>query len=257
MRPCAFVPPLTAALMQSNDIKGLGVSVGVHLLLALVLSIIIGSAPPDEPPVRLVELEMGPITAPRSAARPSAQAPRPNPQPPQPEPTPDRPRPTPPTATPVQAPRVQTPPATERPIPQPRQEPEASPRPPAPPQPDPAPPQTSGGTPTGSTGQTSNPESNTGSGNTGTSGLSIEGLGSRGATCPRPSYPGVNGTVAYAVTFGPDGRYVASRPVRRGGDARIDQAVRSVIAGCRAEGLPGAADQVNQEGRVTFVFRGR
>src|SRR5690606_14917378 len=134
---------------------------------------------------------------------------------------------------------------------------DAPPRPPAPPQPDPAPPRSSGGTPTGTTGETANPENNAGSGNTGTSGLSIEGLGSRGATCPRPSYPGVNGTVTYAVTFAPDGRYVASRPLRRGGDARIERAVQSVIAGCRAEGLPGAADQDNQEGRVTFVFRGR
>lgn len=116
-----------------------------------------------------------------------------------------------------------------------------------------APPSSSGaGTPRSSGEPAPNPER--ASAGPGSSSVSIAGLGSRGASCPRPAYPGVSGTATYTVTFAPDGRYVSSRPLLRGGDARIDQAVRSVVSGCRTQALPAWAPQENWEGRVTFRF---
>ncbi|MDX1419271.1 MAG: energy transducer TonB [Rubricoccaceae bacterium] len=239
--------------MRRDDWTGLGVSLAVHLLLLLVIGVAVSAAKKPPPELRLVHLEFGPLDAPASAVRPSAYAPEETPQPPRPEPQPSPPRPTPPATTPVEPPRTPPTPPREPPLPRPETQPEAPPQPPAPPEPQPSPP-TSGGTPTGQQGTNSNPESSSGAGNTGTSGLSIEGLGNRGATCSRPPYPGVSGTVTYAVTFAPDGRYVSSRPLRRGGDARIDRAVQSIIRTCRAQSLPDAASQVNQEGRITFRF---
>ena len=235
--------------MHADDWKGLGASLGLHLLVLLIFGLVAAGSSTPEPPVKLVELEIGPIQATRSEARRAARAP--TPQPPRPEPR-EETRPTPAAPTPVKTPKPRTPPPAEQPLPKPPQEQDATPNRPATPAPTEAP--TEGGTPAGDTGATSGAEDTDGTSDSGTSGLSIEGLGSRGATCAPPRYPGVSGTVTYAVTFSPEGRYIRSRPLRRGGDARIDTAVRRVIRSCRAEPLAQGASQVDQEGRVTFRF---
>ena len=241
--------------MHPDDWKGLGVSLAVHLLLLIGFSAVFLGSKLPEPNIRLLELELIDFDVASSAARPSAAAQPIQPQPPREEPRPEPPRAQRPAPTPVQPPRTQTPPRpTEQTVPRPTPQENTPPRPPSPPVESPRENTDGGGTPAGQTGQQSNTQDGTGQGNTGTSGLSIEGLGSRGATCPRPRYPGVSGTVTYAVTFGPDGRYLGARPLVRGGDARLEQAVRSIISGCRAEPLSEAASQVNQDGRVTFRF---
>jgi hypothetical protein len=131
-------------------------------------------------------------------------------------------------------------PGTDAPAPRPEPPPETLPPQPEPPTPRPQEPAPAAPSPRAD-------------GPAGTVGVSVEGLGGRGASCPRPRHPGVGGTATYAVTFAPDGRYVSSRPLLRGGDARIDQAVRAVLSGCRAQAQT-AGDPGNQEGRVTFRF---
>jgi outer membrane biosynthesis protein TonB len=241
--------------MHSDDWKALGVSLGVHLLLFIGVGAAFLGAKMPEDSIYLLELEVIDFDMASAAARPSAAASPVDPQPPREEPRPEPPRATTPATTPVQPPRTQTPPRpTEQTVPRATPQENAQPQTPSPPAESPRENTDGGGTPAGETGNESNTTDGTGQGNTGTSGLSIEGLGSRRASCPRPGYPGVSGTVAYAVTFAPDGSYRGARPLRRGGDSRLEQAVQRVIAGCRAEPLSGAASQVNQDGVVTFRF---
>ncbi|NNF56680.1 MAG: hypothetical protein HKN04_00420 [Rhodothermaceae bacterium] len=242
--------------MHTNDWKGLGVSLVAHLVLLISFgAIFLGGKLPD-PNINLMEVELIDFDVSSASARPSAQAEPTDPQPPREVPRPEPPRAQNPTPTPVTPPRTQAPPEpTERPVPQPTPQENTEPRPPQPPVESPRENTDGGGTPTGQTGDVSNQQDGDGQGNTGTSGMSIEGLGNRRASCPRPAYPGVSGTVAYLVTFAPDGSYRGARPQRRGGDARLERAVQQVISGCRAEPLSEAASQVNQDGVVTFRFR--
>ncbi len=236
--------------IPGDDIKGLGTSLGLHLVLLLISgALIIGSKNPEKP-AHLIEIEFGDLA---SEARPSAPSPTPDPRPPQPETRPEPPRAQPPAPTPIRTPQTRAPAQGQETIARPQQQTNTPPQPPSPPTPE----RTTdggGGSPTGEQGNDSNPESNSGAGNTGSSGVAIEGLGNRRASCPRPRYPGVSGVVSYFVTFTPDGRYVSSRPQRRGGDGRLDQAAQTVLAACRAQELPSNADQVNQQGVVTFRF---
>ena len=235
---------------RNEDLKGLGASLGLHLALLLISgALIIGSKNPEHP-AHLVEIEFGSLA---SEARPSAPSPNPDPRPPQPEMRPEPPRAQQEAPTPVRTPQTRNPAQGEETIARPQQQPDTPPQPPSP-----ATPERNtdggGGTPTGEQGNDSNPDDASGRGNTGSSGVAIEGLGNRRASCPRPGHPGVNGFVSYFVTFTPEGRYVSSRPQRRGGNPRLDQAARSVLVACRAQPLPSNADQVNQQGLVTFRF---
>ncbi len=236
---------------RSDDAKGLGASLGLHLALLLIAgSLIIGSKNPEDP-AHLIEIEFGDLA---SEARPSAPSPNPDPRPPQPQTRPEPPRAQPPAPTPVRTPQTRVPAQGQEPIARPPQQATAPPQPPSPPTPE-RNTDGGGGSPTGEQGNDSNPENNSGVGNTGSAGVAIEGLGNRRASCPSPAYPGVNGVVSFFVTFTPEGRYVSSRPQRRGGNPRVDQAAQGVLAGCRAQPLPSNADQVNQQGVVTFRFR--
>lgn len=237
--------------MQKDDWTGLGVSIGTHLLaLLFVGTIILGSKNP-EPQVRLLQIEFGSIA---SSARPSAPSDNPDPRPPQPEQDPTTPREQVATQTPVQPPRTQSSAQLNETITRPQQNDTSQPDPPNPSIPD-RNTDGGGGSPDGETGQDNNPDNSDGQGNEGTSGVAVEGLGSRSAQCRRPAYPGVSGIVSYLVTFAPDGSYIRSRPNIRGGDQRLDDAVRRVISTCRAARLPSSADQVEQTGTVTFRFR--
>ncbi|MDX1439251.1 MAG: hypothetical protein R3284_05045 [Rubricoccaceae bacterium] len=237
--------------MKKDDLTGIGASLGIHLLALLFAgALVLGSKNP-EPQIRLLHIEIGSLA---SEARPSAPSERPDPRQPHQRPDPQPPRTQTPTQTSVQPPRTESPSRSEQTITRPNRNEQAQPDPPSPAVRDN---QTDGGggNPDGERGQDNNPDDAAGLGNEGTSGVAIEGLGNRRATCPRPRHPGVNGTVVYVVTFGPDGRYVSSRPSTRGGDRRLDQAVQSVLSACRAEALSASASQVNQPGTVTFRFR--
>jgi TonB family protein len=88
----------------------------------------------------------------------------------------------------------------------------------------------------------------------GGAGVQYGGLGSRAFTCRTPVNPGASGTVAYAVTFAPSGRYVSSRTRTRSGNPALDAAAQAVLSSCRAAPLSEEADQVNQTGVATFRF---
>lgn len=237
--------------MKPDDWKGLGVSLALHTLLLLIGSTFFLASKFEDPPLRLVEIEFGSFETTSAAARSAPRADRPAPAP-NPEPVRETPR-VEPQPTPVRPPQVRpTPPTPEPPVarPEPR---EATPAPPSPPAETPRE-VSGGGDPQGQQGTNPTGSDANGTATTGSSGVSVAGLGSRGASCPSPRFPGAAGRVVYAVTFSPEGRYVSSRPRTRGGNPSLDAAVRAVIAGCRANPLPAAADQVNQEGTVTFVF---
>ncbi len=239
-----------AKRFRSDDAKGMGVSLGLHAALLLIAgAMIIGSKNPENP-AHLIEIEFGDLA---SEARPSAPSETPDPRPPQPQTRPEPPRAQQPTPTPVRTPQTRLPAQSDQAIAAAPRQQDAPPQPPSPPTPE-RNTDGGGGSPTGEQGNDSNQENRSGQGNTGSSGVAIEGLGNRRATCPRPAYPGVNGVVSYFVTFTPEGRYVSSRPQRRGGDARIDQAAQGVLGACRAQELSSNADQVNQQGLVTFRF---
>lgn len=74
-------------------------------------------------------------------------------------------------------------------------------------------------------------------------------------TCPAPpAAPGLAGTVEYAVTFAPDGAYVAS--AARTSAPALQVAVDRIVGGCRAAPLPADAPQVPQAIAVPFRFGG-
>lgn len=249
--------------MDKNEWTGLGASVAVHSLLLLLLGVVVQAGKEPPPRVRLVPLDFttlevtafGEAGSAGSPSRQTARAEEPTLAPPRAEPTPDRSSP--PPITPVRPPSRPPTPSPAPPVARPET------REDAPPQtgsvsPEPGPGQASGGTPEGRPGgQSANAGEGDGTGGTegtGTSGVSVGGLGNRSASCARPRYPGVSGSATYAVTFAPDGRYVSSRPLQRGGDARIDAAVGGVIGSCRAQALSEGASQVNQVGTITFRF---
>jgi outer membrane biosynthesis protein TonB len=238
---------------------GLGASLAIHILVIFTLLVAASEGKQNAaltfawvPSMRVIEVALGAYDVESSGSLLAAYAGDPAPAPPPSRPQPAPPRPDAPTVAVVGTPRPSAV-APERPSAGP-QETNAAPERTLP---DLQGPLTGGGTPTGGAGASPSP----GNGGTGAgpgtgngSGLAVEGLGSRHAPCPPPRYPGVGGSVTYVVTFAPDGRYVASRPLRRGGDPRLDQAARGVIGGCRAAPLPSAASPLNQEGRITFRF---
>lgn len=235
---------------RSDDAKGMGVSLGLHLALLLITgALTIGSKNPENP-VHLIEIEFGDLA---SEARPSAPSPTPDLRPPQPQTRPEPPRAQQSAPTPVRTPQTRTPAQGSETIARPPHQQNVPPQPPSPPTPEHNT-DGGGGSPTGEQGNDSNQEDQSGQGNAGSSGVAFEGLGNRRATCPTPGHPGVNGVVSYFVTFTPQGQYVSSRPQRRGGDARLDQAAQTVLRACRAQELPSNADQINQQGAVTFRF---
>ncbi|HLA63002.1 MAG TPA: hypothetical protein VK610_01135 [Rhodothermales bacterium] len=144
----------------------------------------------------------------------------------------------------------------------------APPRPPAPPPatPDPTAPAGQPGPPvqgrtdeggvseTGAPGSGGSQDGGGRGGTGGGSGVAYGGLGNRGIRCRTPAFPGYSGTVSFAVTFDPSGRYVSSRAVRRAGNTQVNSAASAAVSSCRAEALAEGADQVNQVGSVTFSF---
>lgn len=250
-----------------DDRDGLLLSVTVHVIVLLLIALALRVPPEatdEDYPPQLLEIELGPSpTLPVQTGPPeAAEAGDTGEAMEQPEPE----RPTPPAATRARVPeRTPTPPRAERPLPRPVQADEARPARPNPPsrattpEPDPTPPQQP--RPTQGTG-TSQGESPTAGANEG-AGTGSGGdapvevgfqFGTRSVTyCPTPPFGGIEGQVVHRVTFAPNGRYVADRPVTRNGP--LNQAVSQVVSGCRAQPLPSNALQVNQSTNVTFRFR--
>lgn len=240
-------------------------SVALHLVVLLLLAAGLQLPPEaldkDYPP-QLMEIEFGPaptrpvVTGPPEQAE--AGAPSDARQQLEPE------RPTPPAPTRARIPdRPSTPPRESRPIPRPVQsdnapparpnppsratEPERNPTPPTQPRP------TQGTGTSQGEGQTTGDATGTGTGSGGDAPVEVGfQFGNRTFDCPSAPFAGVEGQVDHRVTFAPNGRYVADRPVTR--NSVLNDAVRSVISRCRAQPLPREAAQVNQTTVATFRF---
>lgn len=252
--------------MQRDDRDGIILSVSLHLIVLLLLAVALRVPPealdPDWPPV-LTEIEFGIAPVPPVVTGPPEQAEAGESSDAMTQPEPERP--TPPAATPVRIPeRTPTPRQPDRPIPRPVQNDNARPSRPNPPsratQPEPRPtaptqPRETEGTGT-SQGNSPTPGSDTGdaAGSGGDAAVEVGfQFGNRTFTCPDVPFGGVVGEVRHRITFAPNGRYVADRPVTR--NAALNSAVESVIRGCRAQPLPRNAVQVNDAVEATFRFR--
>ncbi|WP_412063155.1 hypothetical protein [Rubrivirga sp. IMCC45206] len=253
-------------MLPSDDRDGIVLSVTLHVVVLLLLALAFAAPPevtdPDWPP-QLLEVEFGPAPVPPEiVGEPeAAEAGAPSRAMEQPE----EERPTPPAPSPARIPERQpTPPKPDRPLPRPAQAddaPAARPNPPSRatrPEPDPRAarqpePSTSAGTSEG-TSRSAGADTGAGRGSGGDAPAEVGfQFGNRTYDCPTPPFSGVEGEVTYRVTFAPNGRYVADRPVTRNG--ALDASVRSVISRCRAEALPSNALQVNQTTQATFRFR--
>ena len=253
-------------MIQRDDRDGLILSVSLHVLVLFLLAVGLRTPPKtldEDYPPQLMEIEFGPAptlpvqTGPPQAAEAGASSDAME----QPEPE----RPTPPAPARARIPeRTPTPPReAERPIPRPVQSDDARPARPNPPsratrpEPRPTPPQQT--QPTRGTGQTrgesptagANDGPGTGSGGDAAVEVGFQ-FGNRAFDCPGVPFEGVQGQVVHRITFAPNGRYVADRPVTR--NAVLNDAVSRVVSRCRAEPLPPGATQVNQTTRATFRF---
>lgn len=226
--------------MRRNDYIGIGISVALHALLLLIFAF---APPPPEPELEqigTIEVEFGPV----ATGRPVQQAP-------EPEPEPQRPAPAPPERTPpVRTPQVRPTPSPEaiRPTP-----------PPQPTRPTPTPPapstntERSGGSPDGSTGESSGRQ---GEGNTAerSSPFSIEGLNRSLRAQPLPrNVAGTLATLTVEISVSPTGQTRIRRWIRRG-NPDLEREVERAISNWRFNPLPDNAPQVDQQGRVTFRF---
>ncbi len=251
--------------MTRDDRDGLILSVSLHLVVLLLLALALRVPPealdPDWPP-QLTEIEFGIAPVPPVVTGPPERAQSGESSEAMTQPAPEQPAP--PAATPVRVPeRTRTPPRAERPIPRPVQSDDARPARPNPPsratqaQPRPtAPTQTRETEGTGSSqgnAPTLGTDSGVGSGSGGDAPAEVGfQFGNRTFTCPDVPFGGVVGSVRHRITFAPNGRYVADRPVTR--NAALNAAVESVVRGCRAQPLPRNAVQINDAVEATFRF---
>ena len=253
--------------MSADDRTGALVSVVAHALLVLLL-VFVAAAPSEaleQDTVELVELDFDSALAdapmPVEQGEPArAEAGDPS----APAQSLDEPRPAPPAATPVRIPEAQRPtPTRPDPLPRPRQNPDARPTRPSPPstatRPEPAPTPPRQPDPTEGRGNTTGSASTDGSGTGPGDGSGGDApaevgfqFGNRDFTCGQPAFPGVEGTIQYALTFAPDGRYISGRPRSR--NATFQNAVEAVLRTCRAAPLPPQAAQVPQTTTATFRF---
>lgn len=237
--------------MTRDDWKGLGVSLGVHVLVLLMLGLAVAAQEPPEP-LGLIAVEMGPFELARPAAR--AETPRPAPTTPKPatEPQQPAPRPQPREAEPVNLP---TPPPEPQPERVPPPEREAVPQPEERPEQmaEPAPERSEGGSPEGQAGSSAE-AGDTGAGATTRAPYSIEGLNRTPLRLPLPRNPGAVGTTVMNVCVAPDGQVSRLWPAQRSGEPRLDAQAQQALRGWRFNALPPAAPQEEQCGRITFYF---
>ena len=251
--------------MKRDDREGIILSVSLHLVVLLFLAVALRVPPealdPDWPP-QLTEIRFGIAPVPPVVTGPPerAEAGESSDAMTQPEPE----RPTPPAPTPVRVPeRTPTPRQADRPIPRPVQNDNARPARPNPPSratrsesrpTAPTQPRETEGTGTSQgTSPTSGSDAGAGSGSGGDAPVEVGfQFGNRSFDCPSVPFGGVVGSVRHRITFAPNGRYVADRPVTRNGP--LNAAVKAVIRGCRAQPLPRNAVQVNDAVEATFNF---
>ena len=236
--------------MTQSDWIGAGISIGLHVALALLFAALTASTPP---PQRLgyVEVEFGdfqagqPVDA--TEAVEEAAAPEAETQTPEPETEPDE-EATEPQTQPVDLPTEEEP-ANETVPPEEEQAepPETEPQPQLDQAADEQEPSEEAGEATGDPGEGATEQAS--------APYNIEGLDRNPQFAPLPEYAAnVNARIRVQITVNPQGRIVRRVPLIKG-NPKLEAAVMNALQRWRFNALPPAAPQENQTGTITFTFR--
>ncbi len=249
--------------MKKNDWIGIGLSLGLHALLIVLLGVMtLAAAEPQA--LGYIEVDFGPLAEGRPVQRAVETQPRVPDRKPQPRRQP-RPRAVAPRETkPVDLPdqqieskeveRVKSP-QTKTIAPEPQKDRNVA----EVKKPDPEPEKEQvetppGGAAEGTAGATEG-ASGSGSDVQKTAPYQIEGLNRSPINAPLPRYAEkVNATVRIQITVDPQGRIINRRPVLKGTPA-LDQAVMDALQRWRFNALPSNVPQQSQTGTITFRFR--
>jgi protein TonB len=238
--------------MQRTDWIGLGTSLALHALLALLLALLSASRTPPQQ-LGYVEVEFGefasgrPVeavdeapqaTQPEAPETPPKPTPEPDPEPQQPDPEPE----------PVDVPE-ETPPEDET-VP-PTEEETVPPEPSEQSQPE------AGADAAESEDETGEQEADPGEGTQDEKAApyNIEGLDRDPLRAPLPSYDAqVNARIRVRITVDAQGRITGVLPLMKG-NPDLEASVRNALQNWRFNPLPPGAPQELQTGTITFVFR--
>ncbi len=249
--------------MKKNDWVGLGVSIAVHALVLLVLSVITMAAA-DEQPIGFIEVDFGPMAEGRPVERAPETRPAPVEEPEAPEPEAVEPPETAPPedVKPVDLPDQPEPVVDEEVIDTPEAEtiaPEeqSAPEEVAEPEPEPEPETVKplGGGAVDGTAGASEGDPGEAADETKTAPFQIEGLNRVPVSTSLPVFAEQqNAVISVRITVDPQGRIVRRIPLIKGNPA-LERAVMDALLRWRFNPLPPNAPQENQTGVITFRFR--
>ncbi len=235
--------------MTRSDYIGLGTSIVLHGLLALLFGALTASNPqPRE--FGYVEVEFGDFSPgqPVQAVDEASQSTTP-----EPEQSPEQP-----TPEPQQEPQQE---AQEEPVDLPEQEqtetvpPTEEEATPPEPQPEPEPEQGADEERASQAEGATEGDSGTGTTEQKTAPYNIEGLDRDPVFAPLPAYQEqVNARIRVRITVDPQGRIVRRFPLMKG-NPQLEEAVMSALQRWQFNPLPEGAPQENQTGVITFTFR--
>jgi protein TonB len=235
--------------MTKSDWIGTGISVGLHVLLALLFGALTASTPPPQQ-LGYVEVEFGEFQAgqPVDAADEVEEAAAPEAETETPEPEDEPEEAAEPENEPVDLPEEEE--AAEETVP-PEEEnaepPETEPQPEVDPAPDEQEPSEEPGDATGDPGEGATEEAS--------APYNIEGLDRDPQFAPLPEYAAnVNARIRVQITVSPEGRIVRRVPLIKG-NPTLEAAVMDALQRWRFNALPPGAPQETQTGTVTFTFR--
>lgn len=235
--------------MTTSDWIGAGLSVGLHVLLALLFGALTASSPPPQQ-LGYVEVEFGefqagqPVDA--TEAVEEASAPEAETETPEPETEPEEAAE--PETEPVDLPEEEQPSdETVPPEEEQAEPPETEPQPELDPAADEQEPSEESGDATGDPGEGATEEAS--------APYNIEGLDRDPEFAPLPEYAAnVNARIRVQITVDPQGRIVRRIPLIKG-NPTLESAVMDALQRWQFNALPPGAPQENQTGTVTFTFR--
>lgn len=238
--------------MQRSDWIGLGTTVGLHVALIVLFSLMTALRPQPQP-LGFVEVEFGEFAEGRpvqAAPEPTEEAasetaePQPEPEPPQEEPASEEA--TEPVELPEQEEEVQDPES----VPPPEEET-------IPPEPQPEEQQATQQEENTSTAESGAESGDQGEGATDerTAPYNIEGLDRDPVYAPLPQYAEkVDATIRVRITVSPRGQIVQRIPLLKG-NPELERSVMNALQRWRFNALPANAPQEPQTGVITFRFR--
>lgn len=236
--------------MTTSDWIGAGISVGLHVLLALLFGALTASTPPPQQ-LGYVEVEFGEFQAgqPVDASEEveEAAAPEDETETPEPDTEPEE-EAAEPDNQPVDLPdEEEQPDETVPPEEEETEPPETEPQPELDQAADEQEPSETPGDSTGDPGEGATEEAS--------APYDIEGLDRDPQFAPLPEYTAnVNARIRVQITVDPQGRIVRRVPLIKGNPS-LEAAVMDALQRWRFNALPSGAPQENQTGTVTFTFR--